>query len=110
MPGTGNALNGSYIWWAYDIIEIEGVWIMEWYPWFSVYGHDSNRSPCRCLPDKGYTTDLNVVLPLLREAVQDERNDELFYDYLIQNAPSAEDREVITAIRNDERRHRKMFR
>lgn len=57
-----------------------------------------------------YQTNPSYAIPLLREAVQDERSDELFYDYLIRHAPSQEDREVITAIRNDERKHRRMFR
>jgi rubrerythrin len=57
-----------------------------------------------------YQTNLQAVLPLLRQAVQGERNDELFYDYLIQNAPSNQDKEIIISIRDDERRHRQMFR
>ncbi|CEH31926.1 ferritin family protein [Aneurinibacillus migulanus] len=61
-------------------------------------------------PYQMYQTNLQAVLPLLQRAVQGERNDELFYDYLIQNAPSNQDREIITSIRDDERRHRQMFR
>ncbi|MFC7442977.1 ferritin family protein [Laceyella putida] len=57
-----------------------------------------------------YQTNPAYAIPLLKEAVKDERTDELFYDYLIQHAPSQEDREVITSIRNDERKHRRMFR
>jgi rubrerythrin len=57
-----------------------------------------------------YQTNLQSVLPLLQQAVQGERNDELFYNYLIQNAPSNQDREIIVSIRDDERRHRQMFK
>lgn len=57
-----------------------------------------------------YQTNQQAVLPLLQQSVQGERNDELFYDYLIQNAPSQEDIDIITSIRNDERRHRRMFK
>lgn len=57
-----------------------------------------------------YQTNLQAVLPLLRRAIQGERNDELFYDYLIQNAPSNQDKEIITSIRDDERWHRQMFK
>lgn len=57
-----------------------------------------------------YQTNLQAVVPLLQQAVQGERNDELFYDYLIQNAPSNQDKEIITSIRNDERHHRQMFK
>lgn len=57
-----------------------------------------------------YRTNPSYAIPLLKEAVQDERSDELFYDYLIRNAPSQEDKDIIQSIRNDERKHRKMFR
>lgn len=50
------------------------------------------------------------ILGLIRSAVAGEREDELFYDYLISSAPSAEDKEIIESIRNDERKHNRMFR
>jgi predicted heme/steroid binding protein/rubrerythrin len=53
---------------------------------------------------------LQNSLKLIKEAVQDERNDELFYDYLISIAPSEDEKEIIVSIRNDERKHNKMFR
>ncbi|KAJ51857.1 rubrerythrin [Clostridium tetanomorphum] len=53
---------------------------------------------------------LNKSLCLIKEAVQDERNDELLYDYLICAAPTKEEKEIITSIRNDERNHRKCFK
>lgn len=39
-----------------------------------------------------------------------ERNDELFYDELINLAPTKEQVAIIESIRNDERGHNKMFR
>jgi len=50
------------------------------------------------------------ALQLIKEAVQDERNDELFYDELIKLAPTAEQAAIITSIRDDERGHNTMFR
>jgi len=50
------------------------------------------------------------ALMLIKEAVQDERNDELFYDYLISAAPTEEQKKIITSIRDDERTHRMLFR
>ncbi|NOV02329.1 ferritin-like domain-containing protein [Paenibacillus sp. LMG 31457] len=50
------------------------------------------------------------ALNLIKESVQDERNDELFYDELIKLAPSAEQAAIISSIRNDERGHNAMFR
>ncbi|WP_338551411.1 ferritin-like domain-containing protein [Paenibacillus sp. KS-LC4] len=50
------------------------------------------------------------ALTLIKEAVQGERNDELFYDELIRLAPNAEQAGIIMSIRNDERSHNQMFR
>ncbi|MFE5318182.1 hypothetical protein ACFQ88_05680 [Paenibacillus sp. NPDC056579] len=50
------------------------------------------------------------ALELIRESVQGERNDELFYDQLIRLAPNPEQASVIATIRNDERGHNQMFR
>lgn len=49
------------------------------------------------------------ALQLIAESVGSEREDELFYDYLLSTAP-AEQKEIIASIRDDERKHVKMFR
>ncbi|MYL32874.1 ferritin-like domain-containing protein [Pontibacillus yanchengensis] len=59
--------------------------------------------------NKSYKS-LEEALVGVRKAVQGEREDELFYDYLIAVAPTTEDKEIITSIRNDEQKHNKMFR
>lgn len=51
-----------------------------------------------------------MVIRLIQEGIAGERNDELFYDYLISVAPTKQEQQVIEGIRNDERKHRKMFR
>jgi rubrerythrin len=53
---------------------------------------------------------LQVALEGIRQAVQGEREDELFYDYLISVAPTSEEKEIIGSIRDDERRHNRLFR
>ena len=53
---------------------------------------------------------LQRSLQLVKEAVQGEQNDELFYDYLISIAPTQEEKDIISSIRDDERKHNKMFR
>lgn len=53
---------------------------------------------------------LALALNLMKEAVQDERHDELLYDYLISVAPTQEEKDIITSVRNDEKNHRKWFR
>lgn len=49
------------------------------------------------------------ALDLIAQSVGSEREDELFYDYLLSVAPP-DQREIITSIRDDERKHAKMFR
>jgi rubrerythrin len=53
---------------------------------------------------------LQMAIKGVRKAVQGEREDELFYDYLISEAPTSEEKEIIASIRDDERRHNRMFR
>jgi rubrerythrin len=50
------------------------------------------------------------ALRLMVEAVGSEREDELFYDYLLGGAPDENQRKVIESIRNDEQKHNLMFR
>lgn len=53
---------------------------------------------------------LREALTLIKQSVAGEREDELFYDYLISLAPSQEEKEIIQGIRDDERKHNQMFR
>ncbi|WP_245954279.1 ferritin-like domain-containing protein [Paenibacillus flagellatus] len=53
---------------------------------------------------------LPQTLEAIKRSVQGERNDELFYDELIRMAPSREQAAIIESIRNDERKHNRMFR
>ena len=53
---------------------------------------------------------LDQALMMIYNAVQGEREDELFYDYLISVAPTREEKDIITTIRDDERKHNQMFR
>lgn len=46
----------------------------------------------------------------IKAAVQGEKEDELFYDYLISVAPTDDEKKIIASIRDDERYHNKMFR
>jgi rubrerythrin len=59
-----------------------------------------------------YTYPQNVpgALQLIHEAVAGETEDRLFYQYLIENAPSEEDKEIITGIQDDEISHFNLFR
>lgn len=49
------------------------------------------------------------ALRLIVESVSNEREDELFYDYLINIAP-ADQKQIVSSIRDDEMKHGKMLR
>ena len=57
-----------------------------------------------------WSVSIQQALDLIKEAVQGERNDELFYDELIKLAPNPEQAAFIASIRDDERGHNQMFR
>ncbi len=55
-------------------------------------------------------TSMPEALDLIRQAVEGEAEDRMFYDYLINNTASQKDREIIRGIRDDEVKHARMFR
>ncbi len=57
-----------------------------------------------------YPQNFPMALQLIREAVSGEREDQMFYSYLISIAPTQEDKKIITGIRNDEMKHFGLFR
>ena len=60
---------------------------------------------------KGYNPhSLQKSLAWMAEAVQVEKEKELFYEHLISVGPTEVDRDLIISIRDDEKEHRNMFR
>ena len=57
-----------------------------------------------------YPQNLPQALKSIQEAVTGEAEDRKFYQYLIDNAPSNEDKEIIAGIRDDEIGHFSLFR
>lgn len=55
-------------------------------------------------------TNMPEALQLVEDAVKGETEDRLFYQYLIDTAPSPRDREIIAGIRDDEMRYYSLFR
>lgn len=53
---------------------------------------------------------LNQAIDLIRMSVSDEKEDEIFYNTLIEQAPTEKDKEIIKSIRNDERKHNQILR
>ena len=48
---------------------------------------------------------LNQAISLIKQSVGDEKEDELFYDILIKQAPTNKEKDIIKSIRDDERKH-----
>ena len=53
---------------------------------------------------------LNKAINLIRHSIGNEKEDELFYNLLIEQAPSDEEKKIIESIRNDERKHNKILK
>ena len=78
------------------------------YPAQAYYGY-AHYGDMRQETSSSYKT-LEEALALIQKAVEGEKEDEMFYDYLISVAPSDEEKEIIESIRDDERKHNGMFR
>ena len=50
------------------------------------------------------------AIELIRKSIGDERNDELFYDRLIEQAPTEKEKSIIQDIRDNEKKHNMIFR
>ncbi|MDP4092343.1 MAG: ferritin-like domain-containing protein [Bacillota bacterium] len=57
-----------------------------------------------------YPQNLPTALQLIQDAVEGETEDRLFYSYLINTAPTEEEKRIITGIRDDEIKHFSLFR
>jgi rubrerythrin len=53
---------------------------------------------------------LQLSLQLIREAISSEKEDQLFYEYLVSAAPTNEEKLIIAAIRDEEKKHNRLFR
>lgn len=53
---------------------------------------------------------LNQAIELIKQSVADEKEDELFYDKLILQAPTEKEKTIISSIRDDERKHNYILR
>ena len=50
------------------------------------------------------------AIDLIRKSVGDEKEDEMFYEELINIAPTQKEKDIIASIRDDERKHNKILR
>lgn len=52
----------------------------------------------------------NQAVEMIKKSVLDEREDELFYESLIKEAPTEKEKNIIASIKDDERRHNRILR
>ncbi len=60
--------------------------------------------------DSGEIITLNQAIELIRKSVGDEKEDEMFYETLINQAPTEKEKNIIRSIRDDERKHNQILR
>lgn len=60
--------------------------------------------------DSGEIITLNEAIRLIKQSVTNEKEDEIFYDTLIKQAPTEKEKNIIISIREDERKHNKILR
>lgn len=53
---------------------------------------------------------LNAALEQVKSSIGDEKKDELFYEQLINMAPDENSRDIISSIRDDEKKHNEILR
>lgn len=50
------------------------------------------------------------ILDMIRDSVGDEKTDEAFYELILSQAPTEDDKNIIRDIQNDERKHNRLLR
>lgn len=60
--------------------------------------------------NSGEIITLNQAIGLIRKSVGDEKEDEMFYETLIKQAPTEKEKNIIRSIRDDETKHNQILR
>lgn len=77
--------------------------------YYSLNTHNYRNSESQLIQNEEIIT-LDQAIELIRQSVGDEKEDELFYDKLVEQAPTQKAKEIIMSIRDDERKHNKILR
>ena len=83
------------------------------YPNYNMYNQyygfrEYNYRNSEMKEQSGEIITLNQAIDLIRKSVDDEKEDEMFYGILIEQAPTDKEKDIIRSIRNDERKHNQM--
>lgn len=84
----------------------------DYYNMYNQYyiGSEQNYRNSDSQEGSGEIITLNQAIGLIRKSVGDEREDEMFYDTLIKQAPTDKEKDIIRSIRDDERKHNRILR
>lgn len=81
---------------------------MDYNMYNSYYGFNNYRNPNLNTNDE--IISLTEAIDIIRQSINDEKEDELFYDLLINQAKTEQEKSIIADIRNDERKHNQILR
>lgn len=62
------------------------------------------------IQNRDNSSSYNMAIELIKNSINDEAEDEAFYDFIISIAPNEEQQEIIQSIRDDERKHNRLLR
>ena len=71
-----------------------------YYPYFGFY-----EPEYRAYQNNNEITTLKEAIELIKKSISDEKEDELFYDKLMMDAPTNQAKDIIRSIKEDEMRH-----
>lgn len=71
---------------------------------------ESEKTKSNNSQNRANTAEYNMALELIKNSINDEAEDEAFYDFIISIAPNEEQQEIIQSIRDDERKHNRLLR
>lgn len=85
------------------------------YPNYNMYNpyygfREYNYRNSEMKEQSGEIITLNQAIDLIRKSVDDEKEDEMFYGILIEQAPTDKEKDIIRSIRDDERKHNQILR
>lgn len=85
----------------------------DYYNMYNPYYRDyefNYRSSEKAQFNSGEIITLNQAINLIKKSVGDEKEDEMFYGILIEQAPTDKEKDIIKSIRDDERKHNQILR
>lgn len=78
------------------------------YPYY-INGTWNERNDNQSIESEEVIT-LNQAIQLIRQSIEGEKEDEMFYDALINQAPTTKEKNIIKDIRDDEKKHNQILR